>query len=309
MPFEDYTEQGKVIVRESFERAKGRHAPTVSCGDLLSALLAPGRPSERLLRELIDVETLEDKLNAALQREPKVYGEQVPSPSRELLTLFERASDEAKRQGDRYVAPVHLLAGLLEDKEFGSLLKRAGLKRGPLFESAERLRGGAPISQDDSDSEDPLARYTRDLTAEVEQDKLDPVIGRDGEIRRVLEVLQRRRKNNPVLVGPPGVGKTAIVEGIAQRIATGDVPESLRGKRLLSLDLAALLAGSKYRGEFEARLEGVLKAIQRADGEVILFVDELHTLVGAGASEGSMDASNMLKPALARGELRCVGAT
>ena len=226
---------------------------------------------------------------------------------RRVLTV---ASDAAGRMNDEYVSTEHLLLGLLSVGDTADILAGEGLDEPRIMDALQSVRGQTRVTdQNPEGSYDALNKYARDLTDMARRGKLDPVIGRDEEVRRVMQVLQRRTKNNPVLIGEPGVGKTAIVEGIAQRIATDDVPEGLKGRTLLSLDLGALIAGAKYRGEFEERLKAVLKDVSAANGQIILFIDELHTLVGAGAGEGAMDASNMLKPALARGELRCIGAT
>src|ERR671931_1417269 len=243
---------------------------------------------------------------------PKAYGADVRlSPRMNLIVQWAQA--EATRMQDEYTSTEHLFLALADEKgrsPAAQLLKRLGVTKDTLYQALTQVRGSQRVtSQNPEATYEALARYGRDLTDLARKGKLDPVIGRDEEVRRVIQVLSRRTKNNPVLIGEPGVGKTAIVEGLAQRIVRGDVPEGLKDKRIVALDMGALIAGAKYRGEFEERLKSVLKEIADSQGQVILFIDELHTVVGAGAAEGSMDASNMLKPALARGELHCIGAT
>ena len=243
---------------------------------------------------------------------PKVQGFAQQHMGKPLNDVLERAFDEAERFKDEYVSTEHLFLAIAgqERDPAGQLLKRHGASHEAILQALTSVRGTQRVtSQNPEATYASLEKYARDLTDLARRGKLDPVIGRDEEIRRVMQILARRTKNNPVLIGEPGVGKTAIVEGLAQRIVSGDVPDVLKTKRIVALDLAALVAGAKFRGEFEDRLKAVLKEITEAEGQIILFIDELHTLVGAGAAEGAMDASNMLKPALARGELRAIGAT
>ena len=295
------------------ELAQKRGHAELTPEHVVAALLAQdgGIVAPLLRRVGVEPQLVAKAIERALDQLPSAQGALDVGMSRRARDLVERAEKEAERFKDEYTSTEHLLLAALDgDGAAARALKEAGLDKSALLAALTEFRGTQRVTDPDPEGKyQALERYTRDLTELARKGKLDPVVGRDEEIRRSIQVLSRRTKNNPVLVGEPGVGKTAIVEGIAQRIASGDVPESLKDKRILALDLGALVAGTKYRGEFEDRLKAVLKEIEAAAGRVILFIDELHTLVGAGAAEGAVDAANMLKPALARGELRCIGAT
>ncbi|MBQ8937429.1 MAG: AAA family ATPase, partial [Bacteroidaceae bacterium] len=312
MTFDKFTIKAQEAIQEAVRIAEARRQQAIEPEHLLAAIMKTGQQvTQFLFRKLsVNEQAVSQALEAQLQSLPRVEGGE-PYLSREANSILTRAEELASKQGDEFVSLELMLLALLSSNSVAAkILKDAGMNEKDLAAAIHELRGGQQVkSQSSEDTYQSLSKYARNLIEEARAGKLDPVIGRDDEIRRVLQILSRRTKNNPILIGEPGTGKTAIVEGLAHRILRGDVPENLRDKQLFSLDMGALIAGAKYKGEFEERLKSVINEVTKSDGHIILFIDEIHTLVGAGKSEGAMDAANILKPALARGELRAIGAT
>ena len=313
MTFDNFTIKAQQAVQHAIDKATGNGSQAVGAVHLLAGVLSVGENVTQFLfgKTGVNERTLQSAVDNELKSYPRVSGGGQPYLDNDANEVLQKSQTIAQKEGDAYVGLEPLLMALLEVKSTASqTLKDAGLTADALRAAVKELRGGQKAtSQSSEDTYQALAKYARNLVAEAREGKLDPVIGRDEEIRRVLQILSRRTKNNPILIGEPGTGKTAIVEGLAQRIVRGDVPENLKNKQLYSLDMGALVAGAKYKGEFEERLKSVINEVTNAEGDIILFIDEIHTLVGAGKGEGAMDAANILKPALARGELRSIGAT
>ncbi|MBL6447261.1 ATP-dependent chaperone ClpB [Fulvivirga sp. 29W222] len=312
MNFDKYTIKSQEVLQKAAEIATGNQQQAIEPGHLMKAILASDENVISFLVKKLNVnrQHLDTKLDEIINGYPKVSGQQ-PYLSNDSAAALQKAEKELKEFQDEYIAVEHIILGLIEGREkTASLLKDVGFERKGLITGIKELRGGSKVTDQNAESKyRSLERYSINLNEQAKKGKIDPVIGRDDEIRRVLQILSRRTKNNPILLGEPGVGKTAIVEGMAQRIVDGDVPENLKDKILISLDMGLLVAGAKYKGEFEERLKAVIKEVTDSDGQIILFIDEIHTLIGAGGGEGAMDAANLLKPALARGELHAIGAT
>ncbi|MCB0368904.1 MAG: AAA family ATPase, partial [Bdellovibrionales bacterium] len=309
------TQKSQEAMQAAANTAESKNNPTVEPEHLISELLTQSEGIvPRVLEKMgISVQPVNYDIQNKIDRFPQVTGSQQRAyASQRLQKIFQTAEIEAKAMGDSYISTEHFFIAALKlnDSDLNAIFKRYQIKLDSFLKSLNEIRGNQKVTDDQPENKmEVLKKYARDLTALAAEGKLDPVVGRDEEIRRVVQVLSRRTKNNPVLIGEPGVGKTAIAEGLALRIVKKDIPENLIGKKLMSLDMGSLIAGAKYRGEFEDRLKAVIKEVTSSEGKIILFIDELHTLVGAGKSEGAMDAGQLLKPALARGELRCIGAT
>ena len=312
MNLNNFTIKSQDAVEQAIQLVSKCNQQSIEATHLLKAVLQAGEDMSRFLFQKLGVnlQVVNKELDCQIDGYPKVSGGE-PFLSREANAVIQKAIDYCGKMGDQYVSLEHLILALLTEKSAASqILKDAGVTEKELRIAIDELRKGSKVtSQSAEDTYDSLNKYAVNLNERARSGKLDPVIGRDDEIRRVLQILSRRTKNNPILIGEPGVGKTAIAEGLAHRIVRGDVPENLKSKQLFSLDMGALIAGAKYKGEFEERLKAVVNEVIKSEGAIILFIDEIHTLVGAGKSEGAMDAANILKPALARGELRSIGAT
>jgi len=311
--FDKLTVKAQEAVAEAQSKATTYGNPELDSLHMLWGLLQDreGVPLALLKKIGANLGQIQSTVESEMNRLPKTSGGRAPGVGPALQTTFEAAAALAEGMKDEYCSTEHLLLAICKtDNKAGALLKLLGINEKDLLQGLQSVRGSARVTDQNPEGKfQALEKYGIDLVAQAAKSKLDPVIGRDNEIRRVIQVLSRRTKNNPVLIGEPGVGKTAIAEGLAARIVQGDVPQSLKNRRLVALDMGALIAGAKFRGEFEERLKAVLREVKEADGEVILFIDELHTVIGAGAAEGSSDAANLLKPELARGQLRCIGAT
>lgn len=314
MTFENYTTKSQEAINTASQIAKSNNNQAIEPAHLLAALV---QDSNSIVYSIItklsnNLDEIKIKLIGLLEKYPKVHNNESDNyVSNELRKVFDNASNEAKSLKDEFISSEHLLLGIIESKSSVSeLLEKYNINKIEVYKVMKDIRGTHSASDKNAEEKyDSLNKYGRNLNLEAQRGKIDPVIGRDSEIRRVLQVLARRTKNNPLLIGEPGVGKTAIVEGLAQRIISGDVPDGLKDKTIISLDMGTLIAGTSYRGQFEERLKAIIKEVTESNGAIVLFIDEIHTLIGAGATSGSMDAANILKPALARGELRLIGAT